>query len=537
MAVGADECNNFDLFKPLGAGNVISASLISGALGSNPLNIILNGVELPRDYESTNPGVATFSSVTSDATAAVAPLVDGFPDDQIYTINYCETGFGTNPEGSVLWVVYEDMNIDVTNGNSVVFFNPVDGSDSTTGSFEVVLGEPYAGTDIYLSLGIAFSYVSPTNMAQFSVVTVDGQVLSAVAGGHEFGYAKTTSHLLTVGGFDDDVANMVESTLVDDELYTLNDFLTLGQTSFTVSYENPSNDDYIFFAALIAEGQTVQVGQILVCSASASTSPLNTDVTVTCLLTDTEGMVLAGVSVNFLEALNGITFNAVTDASGSVSFTFQSPIEGTDPVSAFTETAAASPVVITFEMMGSGDGDPHFTGFHGEHMDVVHDSASADRLCNLFCAPDASVNVYFAETVSSILFMSQAHMQFGDERVSFEAVGGFAMTLNGETTALRAGQVLTSGKLRVEAKSDKFMVVTYNSDVQVNVKAATYTEDAQVDDVPYLYVSISAKADAFPIVDGLLGQTLHQQVSDEEFAQFQKFVLAKDASVYECGVF
>lgn len=192
-----------------------------------------------------------------------------------------------------------------------------------------------------------------------------------------------------------------------------------------------------------------------------------------------------------------------------------------------------------YPMTATGDGDPHFSGFHLEKMDIIHDSESAERLITLFCTPDVSINVYLAETVSGLLFMSQAFIQLGGQSIVVD-VDGLSVFLNDELLSLSVGEhhsIDTVEISRKEQADNGLVVIKLAKDLQVNVKAGIYKDAAEESAIPYLFVGLEALPVSFPLVSGLLGQTLHEKLSDEQFNQFKRFFLEKDADSLTCDVF
>jgi len=184
----------------------------------------------------------------------------------------------------------------------------------------------------------------------------------------------------------------------------------------------------------------------------------------------------------------------------------------------------------------AGDGDPHFSGFHNEKMDLIHDPESSNRWLNLFCTEDVSVNVLLSETPSGLLFMTKTAISFAGAEVAINAVADddFSFVLNDDTLALPNGESLVHPEVSI-SRNAKMLVVKLSNTLQVNVKVDLY-DDAQIEGIPYLYVSFSATASEFPTVSGLLGQTLHKEISDEEFKLFRRFVLPVGADEMSCNV-
>jgi hypothetical protein len=188
-----------------------------------------------------------------------------------------------NTDGEVLAIVFSNPSDPV---RSIAL---LDGTLSPSGATTVIhyaapltgVGTP--GFSEEMSLGDSFSYQD--NSAQYSVVDVNGRRLTTSAGGSDDGQEENGG-LITVGGIGDSTANPSDPFLVggttgdveppssdefnvpnpadttdyDDELYDLgqgngvssNPFVSNGDTSTTITTDNPSDDDNIFFLGLNA---------------------------------------------------------------------------------------------------------------------------------------------------------------------------------------------------------------------------------------------------------------------------------------------
>jgi VCBS repeat-containing protein len=129
--------------------------------------------------------------------------------------------------------------------------------DTATFSFSDPIDPTTDGFEATLALGITFSYQGggpgshDCGGGQTSIVDVNGQRLTSCAGDMDDGV--DTSGLITVGGVGDDTANPPDPSGEggqDDELYDLVPLLQTGDTGLTVTTVNPSDDDYIFLAAI-----------------------------------------------------------------------------------------------------------------------------------------------------------------------------------------------------------------------------------------------------------------------------------------------
>jgi hypothetical protein len=219
-------------------GTVLSSGSFT-SLGSNPYGL-----------------QAYYTDVTSQVAAKV-----GSGSASVFNFSVLE-GSTYSQDGEALAIVYSNP----TEKKRTIAF--LGGSTNAAGdSFKVNLAVPLpdpttAGFEALFSLGIGYSYQS--NMAQqYSNVSVDGRKLTSSAGGEDDG-GPYDGGLITIGGIGDNPANPANPDATptnprsDDELYNLAlgngsspaPFLTTGNTSFTVTTQNPSGDDNIFFAGI-----------------------------------------------------------------------------------------------------------------------------------------------------------------------------------------------------------------------------------------------------------------------------------------------
>jgi len=206
----------------------------------------------------TNPyGLQAFYK---DVTSQVAAKV-GSGSASVFNFSVTETPT-SYIDGEALAIVYSNP----TEKKRTIAF--LGGSTNAAGdSFKVNLAVPLkdptsAGFEALFSLGIGYSYQAGGSQ-QYSNVSVDGRKLTSAAGGEDDG-GPYNGGLITIGGIGDSPTNpsnpnaTPSSARSDDELYNLalgngvdsSPFLTTGSTSFTVTTQNPSGDDNIFFAGI-----------------------------------------------------------------------------------------------------------------------------------------------------------------------------------------------------------------------------------------------------------------------------------------------
>lgn len=187
----------------------------------------------------------------ADVTAQVTTLAGGGSASLFSWAVNGETPTG-NVDGEVLAIVYS---LPTESTRTIAF---LDGFSTSSGDVTTInfaspltagqLADP--GFEANLSLGIGFS----TGGSQSSTVDIDiaGNRLTSAAGGADDG-SIANGALITAGGIGDDPANPLDpnsTASADDELYTLDPFLSDGMSSFDILTRNPSLDDNIFFAGL-----------------------------------------------------------------------------------------------------------------------------------------------------------------------------------------------------------------------------------------------------------------------------------------------
>ena len=270
------------------AGSTVIAAYLSTAnhrgIGTVPTGVELNGSVVTYTHKAftNNPGDTRykFTNHFADVTALVKTTIDAGPSG-ILSLTLNETGTSpssSNIDGSSLVVVFDDPSKPVS---SVVLMFGTSGStpsafDSFTVSFPAI--QNVANERATLSLGIshssqlwipanpAFSRAQRTIVEFSTSSNVNPRTASLSAGGRDDG-ADAQGALLTVGGIGDSrglpnlnatLPNATEADFndsADDELYGLDSFLAVGDTSLTVRTQNsPGFDDNLFQAVLYFEG-------------------------------------------------------------------------------------------------------------------------------------------------------------------------------------------------------------------------------------------------------------------------------------------
>jgi len=289
--------------------------------------------------------IETSSSIGSwnywgEVTSIVKSKIDAAPVGRVdFTITESSNTYYI--DGELLAVIFDDPTLP-TDNTVVLLFGAQDIAGDT---FHIGLAAPLSTANLMqpldMSLGISYSY--QIGSQQYSQVNVNGQRMTTSAGGEDDG-DHTNGALFTVGGLDDSDANPADPNALpngnwryDDELYNLNPFVNVGDTTIDVYTKNPSNDDNIFFAALNLQATTAVVGEGVVLSPATATNVVGTSHTVTATLQDSLGSPIIGRSVTFTITSGpnaGTTGTAITDAAGKATFTYTGLVPGDDTIMA-----------------------------------------------------------------------------------------------------------------------------------------------------------------------------------------------------------
>ena len=243
--------------------NILAAYLYSASVWSGGVSDVeLNGTNLSPATDGTllAPNANPASTYIYDVTSFLAPTIEGTWGLQDHTI----TESGDN-DGEVLVVAYKNAS---TVGNTAIIMDGELslGGDTTTLDF----GSPYESGDLLMSLAISFS----AGGSQYTNVSVNDRLLSSAAGGYDDGENLANGSLITAGGIGDDPSNPSDPTARnnDDELYNLalgnslspDPFIAMGDTSLTLTTNNPSYDDNVFGLFLTSTFTISQIDDIII---------------------------------------------------------------------------------------------------------------------------------------------------------------------------------------------------------------------------------------------------------------------------------
>jgi hypothetical protein len=287
--LATDASGNLQAIVPVGS--TVQAAFLYSAQYNVTSTVVLPSVTLA--------GTTYSGSAWTQLPVNTNGFLDAFRTDVTSQIQ-AAVGGGSASAFNFSLVQNSPSTSDNTDGEvlAIVFSNPadpvrsialLDGTLSPSGATTVIhyasplTGVGTSGFSEEMSLGDSFSYQG--NSAQYSVVNVNGRRLTTSSGGSDDGQEQDGG-LITVGGIGDSTANPSDPFLVggttgdveppvadefnppnpadtthyDDELYDLGQgngvssdpFVANGDTSTTITTNNPSDDDNIFFLGLNA---------------------------------------------------------------------------------------------------------------------------------------------------------------------------------------------------------------------------------------------------------------------------------------------
>jgi hypothetical protein len=206
------------------------------------------------------PGIAGLHAYRADVKTQMVNAI-GNGDGLTFDFDVTSTDTSGHIDGAALVIVYSNAaeqprQISLYDGFVAV------GGTTITHSLPNSPSMIYSGSPALLSLGIGFS---TGNIAQRSLVDINGRRLSSTAGGQNDGVGNG-GDLITIGGFGDSPLNPPDPFHIgslndpyDDELYDLSlgnmvdpsPFIHPGDTQLSLRIENPGDhDDLVFFAGL-----------------------------------------------------------------------------------------------------------------------------------------------------------------------------------------------------------------------------------------------------------------------------------------------
>ncbi|HVW85454.1 MAG TPA: hypothetical protein VHB50_12275, partial [Bryobacteraceae bacterium] len=261
VGVSTDGCgsvatSNCTIQAQAPAGSSVIAAYLYSAY-SNNLGVndtgSLNGSPIPYSTNvSDTTGCCQLGSRRADVTSIVKPLVDN-AGGAVITFNVHEDNtFFT--DGEALVVVYSDPSRGASTVSILDGFSSR-GGDSVNLSFATPLDPMAPGFMAQLLLGDSFSCCRSDNPPnQFSDISVDGSLMSGVAGNNDDCQDASPNFigcLITVGSTISDPFTPVNPTYqADHERYSLVSEIHQGDNAINLALNNPSADDNLFLAVV-----------------------------------------------------------------------------------------------------------------------------------------------------------------------------------------------------------------------------------------------------------------------------------------------
>lgn len=246
-----------DLTANLPAGSTVQAAYLYTSLFSladpNGTTLKLGATTVAPLFTALGVNSSFLQAWRADVTTLLTGLAVG-----ANTLKVTENQ--SSQDGAALVVVYNDPLKPVS---SVII---LDGFSASTGDTVTIATPAYlAGGTMRIGDGFSFDGSDPNNptgTGQVSTITVNGTVLTNVAGHCDDAKdaSCTNGNLITVGG-DADPFTPFPNPLVgqDHEFYNLDNVVLLGATSIKIDTLNASGDDNIFLEVFDFNGQAVVV--------------------------------------------------------------------------------------------------------------------------------------------------------------------------------------------------------------------------------------------------------------------------------------
>lgn len=250
--------------KPTDKAVVVKAYLLGASEGFSNYqfqkgDVIVDGnsVSWKTQIESGIGGYNAYADVTSLVQTMVSELNAG-----VHYFSYQEV-VGSKIDGCALLVVFEDSTF--PKKTISILWGALDTNGDT---FTFSLAEPINPNDqeavFDMGLGISYGSQLVSNPGQYSIISVNEEPLTSIAGSFDDGIENINGSLITVGGIGDSNDNplfpdqvMLNELNFDDELYNLLPFLEDTDQSISIHSINPSNDDNLFLAyfEIVGEAQ------------------------------------------------------------------------------------------------------------------------------------------------------------------------------------------------------------------------------------------------------------------------------------------
>jgi hypothetical protein len=262
VEIGAKGSNSashrISIYKPHSGAKVAAAYFLAASNFSRAIQdgyIKLNGKSVNWDrgvFNSLPNSTNFFHSVQADVKRIIRNKANSAGKGKI-SFKVQELQYNSNIDGEILVIVWEH---DSFRKQTVLLY--FGGLKTTGDQFIIDLRNKIRNSlDIVLSLGISFGYQTPSVRNQVSHIKVNGKQLTKSAGGQDDG-GSYNGGLITVGSYKDKLDKYPNNPNAaptnfdyDDEFYNINPLVATNATTVKIETVNPSNDDNIFFAAVV----------------------------------------------------------------------------------------------------------------------------------------------------------------------------------------------------------------------------------------------------------------------------------------------
>lgn len=321
--------------------------------GGRPSSISFAGETVALSTINNDGGGAT---TRGDVTSIVAGVIGSSGGVFDFAIN------PSGVQGAALAVIYSNPSLPLRT-IAILDGGSLPTGDSATFSFASPIDPTAEGFEATLALGIVFSYQGAVashacGSGQVSHVDINGTRLTSCAGNADD--SLTTGGLITVGGVGDDTDNPPDPNGAggsDDELYNLVPLLNAGDTGLTVATVNPSNNDYIFLAAVaitarasVAETGAPTISAVADQEIEADTSTGALAFTVDDAETAPADLVVTAAASNATLVPDGAIVFGGSGANRTVTVTPAAGLTGTSTIALTVTDGDAKQSVTTFEL-------------------------------------------------------------------------------------------------------------------------------------------------------------------------------------------
>lgn len=169
---------------------------------------------------------------------------------------------------------------------------------------------------------------------------------------------------------------------------------------------------------------------------------------------------------------------------------------------------------------GSGSGDPHFFGFNGEKMEVKKDDNAANQIYHLYCSESVTISTLFYEYPDKLLFMTRFWVRLGETMFTLNLSPVPKIVTSHEPAVF----VPELGRFRIEIPDghlewdDSKLRVVYKY-LRINFSNHIYLNGDAYMNIDFSGVQAPTETN----INGIIGRTVYNRLTNEEFAQYEQF--------------